>query len=72
MRFAFTLIDRSLFPESTWLMEIETINPRDMDHARGLADLHRDIVAGLEDHALKLQYFQGALDGVATTESASD
>lgn len=69
MRYAFTLIDRILFPEPTWASEAEVIDLRDMDHARSLADQHRDTVAGLEHHALKLQYFQGVLDGVSTLEA---
>jgi len=71
-RYAFTLIDSILFPEPTWANEIEVIDLRDMDHARSLADQHRDTVNGLEHHALKLQYFQGVLDGVATMEAVKD
>jgi hypothetical protein len=72
MRYAFTLIDRILFPEPTWANEIEVIDIRDMDHARSLANQHRVNVDGLEHHALKLQYFQGVLDGVATMEAVKD
>jgi hypothetical protein len=51
MRFAFTLIDRNLFPEPTWASEAEVIDLRDMDYARSLADQHRGAVDGLENHA---------------------
>lgn len=37
-RLAFTLIDRNLFPEPSWLLHVEAINVKDDDHAARLAD----------------------------------
>lgn len=65
VRLAFTQIDRSLFPDPVWLLSVEAIDFRDADHARLLADQHRDEVNAFDHVALKLAYFQGVLDAVA-------
>ena len=62
VRLAFTLIDRNLFPEPSWLLHVEAINVKDADHAARLADQHRDKVRSFEQVELKLAYFQGVLD----------
>jgi hypothetical protein len=62
VRLAFTLIDRNLFPEPSWLLTVEAIDMKVADHARLLADRHRDKVESFDHVALKLAYFQGVLD----------
>ena len=62
VRLAFTLIDRGLFPEPSWLLQVETIDLKDADHARRLAEDHREKVECFEHVTLKLAYFQGVLD----------
>lgn len=62
IRLAFTLIDRNLFPEPSWLLPVEAIDGKDADHATRLANRHRDQVESYEHVAEKLAYFQGALD----------
>jgi hypothetical protein len=68
-RLAFSRIDRNLFPEPAWLLPVEAIDLRELDHARMLADQHRDEVEALDHVALKLAYFQGVLDAIALAET---
>jgi hypothetical protein len=65
VRLAFTLIDRELFPEPSWLLHVEAIDVKDADHAQKLADQYREKVASLDSVPLKLAYFQGVLDWVS-------
>ncbi len=62
VRLAFTLIDRNLFPEPSWLLHVEAIDAKDADHATRLADRCRDKVEAFDHVELKLAYFQGVLD----------
>lgn len=64
VRLAFTLIDPNLFPEPSWLLHVEAIEPRDADHATRLADHFRDNIRSFDQVELKLAYFQGVLDRV--------
>ncbi|RYG97701.1 MAG: hypothetical protein EON58_09125, partial [Alphaproteobacteria bacterium] len=41
VRLAFMTIDPEIFPPSSWMLSEETIEERDKDHARLVADLHR-------------------------------
>ena len=68
-RFAFTMIDRDLFPEPSWLLFTELIEEREADHALLLANSHRDNVEALYDVRVKMSYFHATLD-VATTLDA--
>lgn len=68
-RLAFTLIDRELFPEPSWLLHIEAIDVKDADHALKLADQYREKVASLDSIPLKLAYFQGVLDWASMVEA---
>ena len=64
VRLAFSLIDPDLFPEPSWMLNIEAIDAKDVDHAIRLAELHRDTVQSYEQVELKLAYSQGVLDSV--------
>jgi hypothetical protein len=69
VRLAFTLIDRDLFPEPSWLLHAEAINLRDADHAATLADRYREKVVSFDSIPLKLAYFQGVLDWASMQEA---
>lgn len=72
VRLAFTLIDRNIFPEPSWLLFEEALPIRDADHAVQLAARYRSRVEALEHVELKLAYFQGVLDGAAKMEREGD
>ena len=69
VRLAFTIIDRELFPEPSWLLHVEAIDVKDADHALKLADQYREKVASIDSIPLKLAYFQGVLDWVSKEET---
>ena len=69
VRLAFTLIDQELFPAPSWLLHVEMIDIKDADHARKLADQHREKVASFDSVQLKLAYFQGVLDWASMEEA---
>jgi hypothetical protein len=69
VRLAFTLIDRDLFPEPSWLLFAEAIDLNDVEHARRIADHHRGKVTSHDHVNLKLAYFQGVLDATAKMEA---
>ena len=71
VRLAFTLIDRDLFPEPSWLLHVEAIDLKDADHATRLADRYREAVVSHDSAPLKLAYFQGVLDWVSMEESCA-
>lgn len=62
MRLGFTFIDELLFPAPSWLLNAEVIDGKTADHALRLAEQHRAEVEALDHVALKMAYFQGALD----------
>ncbi len=64
VRLAFTLIDQTLFPPPSWLLPVATIDARDTDHARRIADQQRDKVKALDHHLRKIAYLQGVLGSV--------
>ena len=68
-RLAFTLIDPRLFPAPSWLLADEKIALVDAEHARLLADEHREKVEAQDHVELKLAYFQGVLDAQAQIEA---
>ena len=64
VRLAFSLIDPDLFHEPSWMLNVEAINAKDVDHAIRLVEQHRDTVQSYEQVELKLAYLQGVLDWV--------
>jgi len=72
VRLAFTLIDRDLFPEPSWLLFEEAIGLNDAEHARLIADQHRDKVESHDHVKLKLAYFQGVIDWAAMMEAEGE
>ena len=66
------MIDRTIFPEPSWLLSVETIDMKDADHARRLADQYRDTVEAYDQVEFKLAYFQGALDWAHVAEGSAD
>ncbi|MCU0781120.1 MAG: hypothetical protein MUF04_08480 [Akkermansiaceae bacterium] len=69
VRLAFTLIDPVLFPAPAWMLFVETVDVRDLDHARLIAGQHRENVMANEDVVLKINYFAGVLDALAMQEA---
>ena len=51
------------------MLEVEELDLKDADHARLLADLHRDPVTGLGSAVEKLAYFGGVLDAQVMMEA---
>jgi len=72
VRLAFSLIDRTLFPEPSWLLAADEIHAKDADHAVRLADQHRAQVEGYENAELKIAYFQGVLDWAAMESTSPE
>ncbi len=69
LRLAFTIIDPVAFPAPSWMLMVEELDLKTVDHARLLADLHRESVEALSSMPLKLAYFGGALDALAMMEA---
>lgn len=69
LRLAFTLIDPDVFPAPSWMLEVEELDLKDADHARLLADLHREPVTALGSVIEKLAYFGGVLDAQVMMEA---
>ncbi|MCW1923168.1 hypothetical protein OKA05_11440 [Luteolibacter arcticus] len=68
VRLAFSLIDPLLFPPPSWLLTLEELDLKDADHARLLADQHREAVNSLEGAELKIAYLGGVLDAQVIIE----
>jgi hypothetical protein len=62
VRLAFSLIDPLLFPPPTWLLTAEELDLKDVEHARLLADQHREAVNAFNVAELKIAYLGGVLD----------
>jgi hypothetical protein len=69
VRLAFTIIDPMLFPAPPWMLSVESIDVATVDHARRLADQHREQVTSLRTTEEKLQYFAGVLDAQVVMEA---
>lgn len=68
-RLAFTMIDPMIFPAPPWMLTVESIDVATVDHARRLADQHREQVASQRTTEEKLQYFAGVLDAQVLIEA---
>jgi hypothetical protein len=68
IRLAFSLIDPLAFPPPSWLLTVETINMKDADHARRIADQHQAAVDALDNVYLKIAYQGGVLDAQVMAE----
>ena len=62
IRLAFSLIDPDLFPSPSWMLTIEELELRDIEHARLVASVHAEEVNALTSTELKLAYLAGVLD----------
>ena len=69
LRMAFTQIDPLIFPAPAWMLGEDELDPKDVDHARVLAAVHREYVDGLTSAEEKLAYFGGVLDAQAVLEA---
>ncbi len=68
VRLAFSLIDPELFPAPSWLLTVEELDIKEADHARLLADQHREAVTALDGAELKIAYLGGVLDALVMIE----
>ena len=68
IRLAFSLIDPLAFPPPPWLLTVETIDMKDADHARRIADQHQAAVDALDNVYLKIAYQGGVLDAQVMSE----
>ena len=64
VRLAFSMIDPRLFPPPSWLLRVESLDGKDVDHAILIARQHGDFVQSFDHIELKLAYFQGVLDSL--------
>ena len=70
IRLAFSLIDPLAFPPPPWLLTVETIDMREADHARRVADQHQAAVDALDNVYLRIAYQGGVLDAQVMAEDA--
>ena len=68
LRLAFTQIDPLIFPAPAWMLAVEELDPKDVDHAMVVAGLHRETIEALKSVTDKLAYFGGVLDAQAVLE----
>ena len=68
VRLAFAGIDRGVFPDPSWMLRVEALDVKDIDHASLLADKHREHVEALDCAEEKLAYFSGVLDAQVKME----
>ena len=69
LRMAFTQINSLVFPAPAWMLGVEELDQRDVDHAAVLATLHRETVEALESAEEKVAYLGGVLDAQAMLEA---
>ena len=59
---ALTLVDPDTFPAPSWALCEAELDPRDLDHARVVADLHRESILALPTFQERAGYAAGVLD----------
>ena len=68
-RLAFTLIDPVIFPMPPWVLVADELEPRDLDHAKHLANLLRPEMESLQSIQEKIAFASGALDAQAEVDA---
>jgi hypothetical protein len=66
---AFTMLDPEVFPPPAWMLFEDELHPRDKDHARFIADLHRNAFQALPTFQEKVAYAAGVLDAQALMDA---
>jgi len=69
IRLAFTTIDPIAFPAPSWLLTVEALDSKDLDHARLYAEQHQEHIDALGSIQEKLAYLSGVLDAVVMREA---
>ncbi len=69
LRLALTMIDPEVFPMPPWAVVQEELDLREIDHAKHLAEMHREAIESLESFQEKVAYGAGALDAQAELEA---
>lgn len=71
-RLALSLIDPLVFPSPPWLLTVEALDAKEVDHAMLLADQHRERIDAFGDTLEKIAYGAGILDGAAMRDAGTD
>jgi hypothetical protein len=69
VQLAFTMIDPEIFLEPSWMLTVEELDLIEVDHARLIADRHRDSVNALGSVVEKFAYLRGVLDAQVMMEA---
>jgi hypothetical protein len=69
LRLALTMIDPVLFPMPPWAVVQEELDLQELDHAKRLAEMHREAIESLESFQEKVAYGAGALDAQAELDA---
>ncbi len=69
LRLALNRIDPAVFPMPPWVAVQEEIDLRDINHAKHLAEMHREDIESLESFHEKAAYGAGALDAQAERDA---
>lgn len=69
VRLAFSLIDPDLFPPPSWMLTVEEVEFRKVEHARMIADSHREHVEALDEAELKIAYLAGQATSIGSLNS---
>lgn len=71
LRLALTMIDPAVFPMPPWAVVQEEWDLQEIDHAKHLAEMHREAIESLESFQEKVAYGAGALDAQAELDAES-
>ena len=69
LRLALTMVDPEFFPMPSWAAVQEDLDLRELDHAKHLAEMHREVIESLELFEEKAASGAGALDTQAELET---
>ena len=71
-RLAFTMLDYRLFPAPSWMLQVEALDLKLVDHARRMADQYRGPVEELGSVEEKVAYFSGAVEAQEMIEADAE
>jgi len=68
-RLALTMIDPVAFPSPSWMLNVEALDPLDVDHALLIADQNSEYISGLGTIEEKIAAGAGVIDGHVLNEA---
>ena len=71
LRLALTMVDPEFFPVPSWAVVQKDLDLRELDHAKHLAEMHREAIESLDSFQEKVAYGAGALDAQAELDAES-